>query len=150
MAYRKGSSLRLVLSSSNMLGSKLIKFLTWSTWSHVGILCDDDMVIEATWPRVRRVSLDEFLQHKTMSVFIDIPCSDRKAAIAAAEEQLHKPYDVCGLFAFFGFGRRDWMQDDHWFCSELAAYALMKGGMVIFRPGSTNRITPQHFWLINF
>jgi hypothetical protein len=152
MGYKKAGMLRLVLSSSNAIGSKTIRFLTWSSWSHVGIVCgaNDDQVIEATYPRVRKVSLDEFLEHKTLSIFIDIPCPDVRAAIKAAEDQIGKRYDICGLFAFFGFQRRLWYQDNRWFCSELAAYALLKGGTELFRPNTLNRVVPQLFWILNF
>ena len=63
------------------------------------------------------------------------------------EAQIGKPYDKLAIAAF-PF-RRDWREDDSWFCSELAAAALEAAGWFP-KPlaNSVNEITPRDLLLI--
>jgi hypothetical protein len=142
--------LRIILSASNMIGSKIIRCLTWSDWSHAAIVFGDnqDQVVEATYPRVRQTSLEDFLSDKTNHTIIDFPCPNPDFAIEAAKAQIGKKYDVSAVLAFL-YHFRDWADDTEWFCSELAAYALEQGGMPLFRSGTLCRVTPQHLWSFN-
>jgi uncharacterized protein YycO len=139
---------RVIFSASNLIGSKIIRLLTWSSWSHVALLYGDDKVVEATYPKVRETSLDEFLKGKTLTLCVDLPCSNPEAVITAARSQLGKRYDTLAVLAFL-WHFRDWEDDSKWFCSELVAYALREGGLPLFREGVLQRITPQHLWLLN-
>ncbi|KAG0188260.1 hypothetical protein DFQ28_005152 [Apophysomyces sp. BC1034] len=69
-----------------------------------------------------------------------------EAESAAAASQIGKPYDYT---AILGLGlRRDWQQDDAWFCSESVAWAFDSAGHPLFRPDSLRRVTPQHLWML--
>lgn len=125
--------------------SWIIKFFSWSKWSHVALV-DGDYVIEATAMHgVRRVKIEEAL-HGTKHEFATLPCKDPQAIIDAAMTQLGKPYD---FLAILGIGlKRDWQEDDKWVCSELIGWAADKGGNPLFRKDRVNRITQEHLWML--
>ena len=120
-----------------------IRAFTWSKWSHVALLLDDNTVIEATYPLVRRVPLAEMLQHYDKFEIVDISCDYAKTKKAAIS-QIGKPYD---LSAIAGFAlHRNWQEQDSWFCSELVAWCLEQGGTKLFK--DAYRVTPQHLWML--
>lgn len=47
-------------------------FIRAFTWSHVALLLEDNTVIEATYPLVRRVPLAEMLNHYDKFEIVDI------------------------------------------------------------------------------
>lgn len=137
--------MKVLLCKSPLIGSKLIRALTWSKFSHAAII-DGDEVIEAVWPRVRVASIEEVLAKHSRCEIIDIPCADECAAIKAARSQIGKPYDWSALFGIIF--HRNWQEMDSWFCSELVAWAFAQGGDPLFRQEAMHRITPQHLWMI--
>ena len=137
--------MRVLLCASDKLGSRIIRAVTWSRWSHAAII-DGDEIIEAVWPRVRVATLAAALASHPRGVVIDIPVADEAAAIAAARSQVGKPYDLLGVI---GLGiKRNWQDDDAWWCSELIAWAAKQGGTDLFRPDALRRITPEHLWML--
>lgn len=135
----------LLFSTSQKIGAVAIRAVTWSKYSHVALL-DGDEVIEATWPAVRVAPLAEVIAAHSAHAIVELPCRDPQAVIAAAASQIGKPYDYT---AILGLGlRRDWQEEDAWFCSELVAWAFQQGGSPLFRPEALYRITPQHLWMI--
>lgn len=140
-------TLTLLFCRSHTVGSWLMRQLSRSDWSHVGILePDGQQVLEATWPRVRRATLAQFLNGKTEAVPVTFPCADPDAAIAWAAAQIGKPYDWRGLFSFVFHS--DWAHPGQWWCSEYAAMAAQQGNSPLVRPGATNRVAPQHLWML--
>ena len=137
--------MRVLLCRSRYLDSWLIRWLTWSPWSHSGILMGD-LVIEAGWPTVRVSTLAEVLATHSDYAVVSLPCPDPEIAIGAALSQVGKPYDWRALFGFLF--RRDWQERDSWFCSELVAWAAKEGGARWFRADSLNRVTPGHLWML--
>lgn len=128
------------------LGSLLLRFATWSSWSHVGIVTPDQTVIEAAaFHGVVERPLDEFIAGVSRySVrIIDVP--DEAAAIEWARSQVGKGYDWAGVI---GLGlRREWDQPQAWFCSELLEAAAAAGGRRRF-VHQARRVTPQHSWMV--
>jgi hypothetical protein len=57
-----------------------------------------------------------------------------------------KPYDLTALFGLLM--RRDWQEEDRWFCSELVGWAFAQGGSPLFRADALHRITPQNLWML--
>ena len=136
----------VILASSSKIGGLLIRLFTWSRWSHAGIL-DGDKVIEAVASGgVRETSFAEFTERYKRGAVVFIPCPDSARVIAAARSQIGKPYDWSAIFGFVF--RRDWGKPNKWVCSELVAWSFERAGYPIFRAGSTNRITPEHIWLL--
>ena len=134
-------SVKLVFMRSNLIGSKFIRFMTWSQYSHVGVLLPDGNVVEARYPEgviMRR--LDLAVEHATDYEIVKIPVKNPKAVYDFMKDHLGKKYDLSGLFAFLT--KRDWQNLDKWFCSELVASALKAGGCPVAREDAS-RVTPD-------
>lgn len=71
--------MRLVFCNSNMIGSCIIRKLTFSKWSHVAIV-DGDTVIEAVWPRVRQTSLQHLIDTHKDHEFAEVMVDDEEVA----------------------------------------------------------------------
>lgn len=137
---------RLLFSTTDHLFSAGIRLCTWSEWSHVGLV-DGDTVIEATALHgVVRSPLPAAIGRAARWEFVDLPCTDPDAILSAAASQIGKPYDF-GAVVGIGF-RRNWQQDDRWFCSELVAWSFDRAGEPLFRAGALHRVTQQHLWML--
>lgn len=131
--------MQLIFVRSNRPGSLAISASTWSAWSHVAVV-DGDQVIEATAShgvirRSRASLLSAFPRH----LVVDVPTLDDRAGLAWARTQIGKPYDDSALIGFLMPWRR-WDEADKWFCSELAAAALVAAGWPV--PEQPYRVTP--------
>lgn len=132
----------LQFSANRTLGSRLIRAATWSDFSHVefvlpsgrllGAAADGGVLIRdprTDYSRVERYRVD----------------TQAEPIVEAAREQLCKPYDWAGVI---GWGlRRDWQEDDAWFCSELVAWAFHAAGHPLLRAERLHRITPRDLLL---
>lgn len=133
--------MRVLFCTSDKIGASAIRAVTWSDWSHVALLLDDGTVIEAVWPSVRRVPLQEVLDKHPRWAIVEFP--DVGGYEARALSQIGKPYDLAGML---GLGiNRDWQSDDKWWCSEFLAWLAER-----FRDATLHRVTPQHLWMLNF
>ena len=139
-------TLPVVFSRSRTPGAALIRLVTWSSWSHNGVLTPEGTVIEARWPDgVVETPLDAFIARASRFELCEFDCPDPGAAVAWARSQIGKPYDTWGVI---GLGiRRRWQEDDAWWCSELVEAALARGGRLRFRR-DLHRVTPQHSWMV--
>jgi hypothetical protein len=138
--------MRVAFSSSNQLGSWLLRTVLFSEWSHCGVVVGD-YVIEATMFRgVVATPLEEFKRDRKWAI-VEFPVEDEEAAIKALYKEIGKKYDWLGLLGM-PFIRR-WHSTDNWFCSELTAYVLKEGGLSCFRYPQY-RITPRDLWNLPF
>lgn len=134
--------IKVIFSTTGGIGSRLLRVMMASPYSHCGIVAGDD-VIEASTHGVRVVSLYDFIRGSTKHEVCEYE-GDNDAAVAAALKQVGKPYDWLGVAGVAA--QRNWQDDDCWFCSELAAYALRAGGMCPVRLDA-DRITPRDLWV---
>lgn len=139
--------MKLMFCTSNLPGAILIRSVTWSRWSHVAVLIDDNTCIEAVWPRVKYSSVEEVKQKHPKWCIVDFDVPDEAAAINFAKLQVGKRYDVTALFGILI--HRDWAQDSDWFCSEYAAATLEAGKKNIFRHDIVKRIVPEMLWMLD-
>jgi len=141
--------IRLIFSRSHLPFSYAVRVVTWSPWSHVGILMDDGRVVESTFSHhgVKIDTLNNFKSRAQAWQIVELDCNDRQAIIDAAVSQLDKPYDWAALFGII-FHNGQWQEDDCWFCSELVAYAFYMGGTPLFNKEVTHRITPEDVWKV--
>lgn len=139
----------IVFSSSSLLSSQLIKFGTFSRWSHVDALFSDGTLIGADSsarasfkPGVQKLTLEDRLKHFDINYYkierLELPNED--LARAFIEDQVGKKYDWSGIFAI-PFRNRNWQDPESWFCSELVATAAIIGGRPLLHT-DTNRMTP--------
>ena len=141
--------MKLLFSRRHHIGSWLIRFVTWSEYSHVDLVLDDTSLIGATsFDGVAVSQLKDRLAKASKAVMVDIPVKDKAVAEAFAISQLGKPYDWLGVI---GIGlKRNWQEDDKWSCAELVASVLSEGGQKPFDSKYHHRITPQHLLSLNF
>lgn len=133
--------MKIIFATDNKPWSFLIRWFTWSRYSHVAIV-NRQKVIEATLLHgVRVAPLQEFLdKYKENILICDVPKANVKKAWAFATQQLNKPYDLKAVFGLVF--RKRWTDDKKWFCSELATVALYNGGATIIRK-EAYRVTPE-------
>jgi hypothetical protein len=136
---------RVIFARRHHLGSALLRTALWSPWSHVGIISNGYVIHAAAGQKVAPMPLDEFKAHASEWAIVEFPADP--LALLAAHDQIGTPYDMQGVIGL-GLHRR-WQDADAWFCSELVAYALEKGGLKLFRADAW-RITPQHLWMLNY
>jgi hypothetical protein len=139
-------TISLLFTNSRDALSLAIRAFTWSRWSHVALV-DGDRVIEALAPRGVQVNdTDRVMMRSSAFELVDLPCRDPEAVLTAAASQAGKPYDYTALLAMAL--RRNWQEEDAWFCSELIAWAFAQAGEPLFRPEVMRRVTPQHLWML--
>lgn len=139
--------MKVIYCSSNSVTSWLIRFFTWSRFSHVVFVEDEVNIIDSTFMHggvQRRLLADIYRDYSTIQV-IDIPLPDEQAALDFAREQLGKPYDKTAILGFIF--RRNWADDDSWFCNEYMEAIAKAGGRVRFR-AELSRITPEMSWAV--
>lgn len=153
--------LRVIFSRSNHIFSTGIRVYDtiqnsfskhshgFTQFSHAGII-DGNIVVESTWSLggVKEATLAEFKSRATHWCIVDIPVLDSQKAVAAIREQLGKPYDKTAIAGFL-LRNRNFEETDAWFCIELIAYGLNKGGTHYFKPKIHNAVTPDMlFWRV--
>jgi hypothetical protein len=129
---------------SNNLGGFIIRLFTFSRWNHVALEIDG-IVWEATARRgVAPLYADRYEEYWDNVETIEISDTGKYNARDFLRCQFDKKYDWMAIFAL-PF-RTDWQKEDRWFCSELVAAALLRGGHKSFRK-ENHRITPDNLWV---
>lgn len=142
--------MRLIFARRRTLGSVLIRWFTWSAWSHVAVTFDGGhTIIDATLKHggVRVHGWREFDAEYPERQIVDLQLPDEEAAHRWLLAQRGKPYDWSALVGLVLRSRR-WADPRAWFCSELVAAAIAAGGLPLFREDAA-RITPRDLAVIN-
>lgn len=140
-------SVRLLFTRRRMIGSLLIRGVTWSAFSHVEIVVGDQVIGANMLTGVGLTPLKERLEKSSYAAMVDIPCKDAQAIKAAALDKIGAGYDYLGLMGIlFHADRLD--DKERFFCSEFVAWAFDKGQEPLIRPEITGRVTPQHLWML--
>lgn len=113
--------------------SRLIRWFTWSQYSHAAWICRDGTVIEAWLPGgVQRVdSLSTNHRDGTMVALFEVEGltdGQREQIERDLADRLGAPYDVLGLLGFLTRERME--KHNAYFCSELVFMALGVTGIV--------------------
>lgn len=141
------SGIQLLFSTTHHPFSGLIRAATWSRWSHVALVAGPHVIEAVALEGVRQVSKAYAIERASAYSLVDLPARNPQAIIDAARGQIGKPYDWT---AIVGLGlRRDWQEDDSWFCSELVAWAADQAGEAWFRQEALRRVTPEHIWMLS-
>ena len=116
----------LLFSTTSNIASKFIRLVTWGNYSHVEALDKDGFLTGAEFPKggVSQPYQKRFeLATKCRLVKVDI--ADTEAFYKFLYAQIGKPYDWKAIFGYLF--RKNWDQDNEWFCSELIAKAAIEG-----------------------
>lgn len=142
----------LIFSNSSLPLSPIIRWVTWSDYSHVALLLDEETVIESTMSKggVYTDSLSNFKKRAKnwlmVELEIDISHLDWNKLIEIANKEVGKPYDTFGVIGLSI--HRNWQEDDKWWCSELIPYLLLNWGIKLFNSNFIHRIVPQHLLIL--
>lgn len=133
---------RVALFRGKGIISALIRWQTWSKYSHAAIVMPDGYIVEAwhTGPGVRRK-----LPSSTdgVDIFNIQGLTEDQSAIAEkfALDQIGTKYDYFGVFRFLN--RRKVGDNGRWFCSELVYAALKNAGVHLLSPDTEpSRVSP--------
>lgn len=140
--------MEILLSRNHMPLSYLIRGVSWSEWSHCGVLLPDNTVVEAKpiYGVVRR-PIEHFVHDSSHYVQLTVECPYDSRGHEFALAQVGKGYDYRGALGI-AF-HRIWDEDDVWWCSELLEAVIQKAGRQRFRdPSIVKRITPQHVYMV--
>lgn len=138
--------MRTVFLRRRNIGSLAIRLVTWSSWSHCGVIFPDDTVIEArAFHGVTRRPLADLLTDASEYAFRSIDTDSDPLALAFAESQIGKPYDYLGVAGLAL--HREWDEPDAWWCSEFLEACVKAGGRERF-VNQPRRITPQLSWMV--
>jgi len=129
-------------STASAIDSALIRWGTWSEYSHVDIVMPDGNLLGARLHQgvqVRPPNYAKFSKSLRMSVAMN----DREAQrfYEAARSQVGKPYDWKAILGFAV--RRDWQDEGQWFCSELALWCAMQAGLRMLNLDRIDRCSPE-------
>lgn len=139
-------SVQIIYTRNWLPGSLLIRLLTWSRWSHVALVVNDQVIEAAIGVGVRRRPLEELVAASSAWSIQALPVRDASALIAAVESQIGMPYDYLGALGIALRG--NWQECRAWFCSELIAWAADHAGSPWFRRERIRRVTPEHLWML--
>lgn len=130
----------LQFSTTSAPASRLICWGTWGRHSHVDLVLPDGRLLGAVPGGVQVRPYDPSVL-RIERYQVDAP----DAVLDAAISQMGKPYDWPGVFGYAL--RRDWQEDDSWFCSELVSWAFQMAGAPLLRAPDAWRITPRDLLL---
>jgi len=121
--------MRIVYSRAGNLGDWIVRVgQWWGPWTHCAIL-DGEHVIEArAWHGVVRTPLADAMARASRFKVVDVHTPDDHAGIAWARTTVGTPYDWWGALGVFT-RKREWQEDDAWYCSEHVERALVEAGM---------------------
>ena len=111
--------------------SRLIRWRTWSPYSHAAWLCRDGTVIEA-WPGGVQWVSGLLTQHKERTVvevyeIVGLTEEQRTRIETFLVDQIGKPYDYLAILGFML--RKPLQKPSRWFCSELIFSACQSAGV---------------------
>lgn len=130
---------RLQFSAQKTIGSMLIRWWTWSDYSHVDFILPDGRLLGARHDGVN--IRDPYETTRKLIVEVDAG----EFVLNTAYKQIGKPYDWTAIFGFMV--KRDWQEPDAWFCSELVAWAFEQTGISLIRSDGLYKISPRDLLL---
>jgi uncharacterized protein YycO len=124
--------------------ARAIHTITWGAggdWSHVEFITPDGYLGSQAPDGVKLRPFDYCTFAEELKVSVNVPDDVGGKVIAFANEQLGKPYDYKSILGFII--KRDWTDDEAWFCSELVAAAFLNAGFPLLRTEECNQVSPS-------
>jgi uncharacterized protein YycO len=119
--------------------NRAIRFFTWYPYTHVDLVVEAGIFISS----IPGKGVHFHTKQAQSELFMELDV-DRNLVMDYMRSQLGKPYDWQGICAM-PF-RRDWQEDDKWFCSELVAAAINKAKPTFSE--KEFRITPRDIAMV--
>jgi uncharacterized protein YycO len=136
------SKVRLQFSTTKDFGSKFIRLMTWSEYSHVDIVLPDGTLLGARMVNGVQIRPADYCNFSRVDIYETIVPVNDTLIYDFARSQVGKPYDWKGIINI-GL-ERNWQEPDSWFCSELAAWCFTQAGTPLLSVGEQYyRVTPR-------
>lgn len=130
----------LQFSTQRNVFAGLVKWFTWSPYSHVDFVLPDGRLLGARF--FGGVKIREPEQFSKVERFtVEAPAE----VLDLAGSQIGQPYDWTGILGILA--RSNWQDSRGWFCSELIAWAFHAAGHPLLRSHKMHRITPRDLLL---
>lgn len=131
------TTINIEFSKQSTILARLIRWFTWSRWSHVSVPIRDGLTIESReFKGVIRTS-NRYDNSDLLTLEVEKEEADQFYHLL--DSQVGKSYDYLGVLGFIF--RSSWARDNRWFCSELVAWALVESGIINLSKNHS-RITP--------
>lgn len=134
--------LRVAMFRGRGILSALIRWQTWSSYSHAAIVLPDGYIVEA-WHRGPGVRRKLLKSTKGVDVFNVKGLTEEQSAVAEkfAMDQIGQKYDYFGVLRFLN--RRKVGDNGKWFCSELVYAAFKAAGVhLLSKDTQPNMVSP--------
>lgn len=139
-------AIRFMFTNSKLPLSPIIRAVTWSKYSHMTIIIDDETVLHSDFYGVRLEKIKALQERSKSWMIAEYECERPQDLINACMTQLGKPYDYGALVGILI--RKIELQDDSkWVGSEIPEFGAWASGQPFFNTEYAHRITPQH-WLM--
>lgn len=138
-------SIPVIFARNNSGISRAIRAVTWSNWSHVGIVsrCGNYVFESIGGHKVVLTPIDDFKARYDLTHQCYLPTRNADKSYDLALSKIGKEHDKG---AVFGILLRSNLEDpDKWSCSEYVAYCIG-----FFRSELMWRITPECLWRISY
>lgn len=133
---------RVALFRGRGILSALIRWQTWSNYSHAALVLPDGSIVEA-WHRGPGVRKKQLTDMNGVEIYRVKGLTKQQSDIAAefAVDQLGQKYDYFGVFRFLN--RRTVSDNGKWFCSELVYAAFKEAGVhLLSKDTDPSRVSP--------
>ena len=123
--------------------SRLIRWQTWSEYSHAAWVFPDGSVIEAWKGGVRHAPgiLTQHTQGTDVDLFtLELTVEQRWAIQDFLIAQIGKPYDYAGILGFLAAAKTE--NPEKWFCSELIFAACKSTRIDLLRRVPSWKVSP--------
>jgi hypothetical protein len=137
-------------STSRGVGSWFIRWFTWSEFSHVDLVEPDGWLLGARLfanhapsgkGGVQRRPPEYVKFTKTLRVCIEVTQTQYETFWAEAHRQIGKKYDWLAVFGFLF--KKDWQNQDRWFCSEFGLWVAVQAGVRMLNLSRIDRCSPE-------
>lgn len=137
---------------SNKIGSKIIRWLTGSDYSHVIPIVDGVFFQAKMFDGVIVSGRQKAMEGQDECCDIDLGFTEEQdiKAIEFLQNQVGKPYDYGGAAAIPLIKTEGWQSSNKWFCSEIAYAAMVMAGYEPFNRSFSSRISVQHLLMLPF
>ena len=130
--------------------AKLIQWQQRCPCSHISIIANDNLLIEAREFRgvVSERTLAMAREESRVDVlFTMVAATQRDACIAWALSQRGKLYDYSAILRFITRSQSDRADNGKWFCSEFAFVGASKADVILLKRIDPVAVSPGHFLL---
>jgi len=145
------TEVRLLFFSGRSVVSRIIRFRTWSKWSHVAILVshgDTTLLLESNPGGVTVTGDVQEIYNQIQEAYVLTlrpelaELLDGQAMIDFMRKQKGKKYDYPAAFGFLFRAKETRISKGLWFCSEIVFQTVLEGGLALLERVDAYKVSP--------